>query len=240
MKDLSPKVLIGGYTSQVSNYVSALEHMSIIPTVAFEDNVSTNELFVENISISDYDGLLLPGGGDIDPRFFQEENNGSRNIDLSLDFLQFKLLTLFVNARKPVLGICKGLQIINVFFGGNVIQNLPTANIHEWDNEDRIHPSITIPNTFVSRIYGNSLITNSAHHQGTGTLGTNILLSQLSRDHVVEAIYHEFLPIIAVQWHPERMCFDKRRNDTVDGEAIFHYFKNMFKYTRIYDTLTDL
>jgi putative glutamine amidotransferase len=174
----------------------------------------------------------------MDSHFFRQENNGSKNIDLSLDILQFKLLSLFVNARKPIIGICKGLQIINVYFGGDIIQDLPTSNIHTWDKDDKIHSSTTIDNSFVSSLYGKTLITNSAHHQGIGRLGTNILISQLSSDHVVEAIYHEFFPIIAVQWHPERMCFENKRNDTVDGEAIFRYYKNMFKYTRLYDTFS--
>lgn len=227
MKQLSRKVLIVGYRAQTLNYVSALEHMGIIPIVAFEDTIPTNETFLHSNYVFEYDGLLLPGGGDIYPGFFHEKNMGSRNIDFSLDIMQFKFLELFVRSHKPVLGICKGLQMINVFFGGNVIQDLPTAQTHAWDKEDKIHSSTAIPNTFISSLYGNTLITNSAHHQGIGRLGNDILLSQLSKDSVVEAIYHEFLPIIAVQWHPERMCFEKQRSDTVDGEPIFQYFKDM-------------
>jgi putative glutamine amidotransferase len=222
-----PTVLVGGYQSQTVNYSSAVSQIGIIPIVAFEDSISTNELFLETIDIADYDGLLLPGGGDINPLFFMEENNGSRNIDTVLDLFQLRLLEKFVYAKKPVLGICKGLQMINIFFGGNVIQDLSTSKIHAWDKEDKVHSSIAIPGTFIYQLYGNTLITNSAHHQGAGRLGKDLLLSQLSDDCVVEAIYHAYLPIIAVQWHPERMSFDKRRPDTVDGEAIFQYFKSM-------------
>lgn len=222
-----PRVLVGGYKAQTDNYVSALKHIGIVPIVAFEDFLSTNESFFKFFNILEYDGLLLPGGGDIDPEFFHEINKGSRNIDSALDRMQFKLLELFIHANKPVLGICKGLQIINVYFGGTIIQDLPTAPTHAWDKEDKIHPSTAITNTFVSNLYGNTLVINSAHHQGIGTLGNQILLSQIAPDHVVEAIYHATLPIIAVQWHPERMCFDKQRFDTVNGEAIFHFYKKM-------------
>ncbi|MFA9376158.1 MAG: gamma-glutamyl-gamma-aminobutyrate hydrolase family protein [Lachnotalea sp.] len=227
MNDSVLKVLIGGYKHKVDNYVSALKYVDIISIVAFEDAISTNNTFLETIDISMYDGLLLPGGGDIDPDFFHEENRGSKQIDLVLDMMQFKLLELFIMAGKPVLGICKGLQIINVFFGGTIIQDLPTANLHAWDKEDKVHFSIAVPHTFICDLYGETLKINSAHHQGAGHLGDHLLLSQLSCDNVVEAIYHEFLPIIAVQWHPERMCFDNERNDTVNGEDVFQYFKNM-------------
>jgi putative glutamine amidotransferase len=201
--------------------------MEIIPIVAFDTKPIANEIFFHSFTIQEYDGLLLPGGGDIDPQLFHEENKGSRNIDSILDQMQFKLLELFIHANKPVLGICKGLQIINVYFGGTIIQDLPTASTHAWDKEDKIHASSTISDTFISKLYGDTLITNSAHHQGIGSLGKQIFLSQFATDYVVEAIYHATLPIIAVQWHPERMCFEHQRLDTVNGEAIFRYFKKL-------------
>jgi putative glutamine amidotransferase len=225
--NLLPKVLIGGYQTKVDNYESALKQLNIIPIVAFCESMASNYHFLASIDMADYDGLLLPGGGDIDPHFFHKKNNGSRGIDFSLDMLQFELLDLFVHAKKPVLGICKGLQIINVFFGGNVIQDLPTSKLHAWDGEDKVHPTTSVPGTFISCLYGKTLMVNSAHHQGIGALGKNLFTAQASCDSVVEAFYHESLPILAVQWHPERMSFHKKRNDTVDGKAIFEYFKDL-------------
>jgi putative glutamine amidotransferase len=227
MKFSSPRVLIVGYHELTHNYVSALKHTGIVPIVAFDDIVPTKEPFSEDSIRNDFDGLLLPGGGDINPIFFHESNTGSRNIDSPLDKMQFHYLEQFIRFGKPVLGICKGMQIINVYFGGSIIQDLPTASTHAWDKEDKIHSTTAFPNTFISNLYGNTLITNSAHHQGIVRLGTGLCLSQVSDDLVVEAIYHESLPIIGVQWHPERMSYDKQRNDTVDGAPIFHYYKEL-------------
>ncbi|PXV93298.1 putative glutamine amidotransferase [Lachnotalea glycerini] len=232
MKHLFPKILVAGYGTKVNNYVSALKHMNMYPTVAFSDPHSAKDSspLILNISndILSFDGLLLPGGGDIDPSFFHETNNGSVNIDFALDTIQFQLLDLFVGAKKPVLGICKGMQVINVYFGGTLIQDLACKKMHAWEKEDKVHSSFSIPNTFLSDLYDETFMVNSAHHQGIGNLGANIMIAQKASDYVVEAIYHKTLPIIGVQWHPERMSFDKKREDTVDGQKIFEYYNNLF------------
>lgn len=225
------RILIAGYTTKTANYVSALSHMNMIPITAFSEPLSNEDTsFALHTIVNEfykYDGLLLPGGGDIDPIFFNEVNQGSKNIDSALDVIQFELLDLFVKANKPVLGICKGLQIINVYFGGNVIQDLATATTHAWDEADKTHSTYSIPNTFIFRLYGQSMTVNSAHHQGIGHIGRHLSISQLAYDNVVEAIYHDTLPIIAVQWHPERMSFNQRRVDTADGQNIFEYYKEL-------------
>ena len=83
--------------------------------------------------------MLFPGGGDITPAFFGERDRGSRSIDTELDILQLQALEYCLQSRLPVLGICKGMQIINVGLGGNIIQDLPTADCHRYLGADQYH-----------------------------------------------------------------------------------------------------
>lgn len=213
-----PRVLIAGYDKNAKNYVDALSGTGIEPIVCLD---------FKNINVNTFNGLLLPGGSDIDPSFFNQVNTHSRIIDKELDYIQLSILDIFVSAGKPVLGICKGMQIINVYFKGDIIQHIPTAYIHEYDNGDKIHNSNINKNTFLFNIYGKNAYINSAHHQAVGKTGTSLDIIQYSDDGVIEGLSHTSLPIIGLQWHPERMCFYNKRSDTADGKYIFEYFKRL-------------
>ena len=175
---------------------------------------------------AEYDGLLLPGGGDVQPSLYGQEVLGSSDIDPALDGLQWKVLDNFVKAGKPVFGICRGHQLINVALGGTMIQHLPTAkdHVHIAPDTDNVHFCEAAPDSWISGLYGTRFAVNSSHHQGVGRLGKGLRVSLTAEDGVVEAIEHESLPIWGVQFHPERMCFAHRREDTVDGSLLFRFF----------------
>lgn len=237
------KILIAGYSDATVNYQHAFARLG----VSFDTIPSK---FEGSCCPSDYDGLVLPGGGDIAPALFGAANKGSRNIDEQLDCLQLRILAAFLEAEKPVLGICKGLQIINVHFGGTILQDLPehsqlihasipsdqTPPPHKTisyatpivrKNGDKIHPTKAAGGTFPERLYGSAPVTNSAHHQGVGEVGDGLLVAQYSHDFVIEAMYHERLPVIGVQWHPERMCFDFADIRMEDGTILLRYFLSL-------------
>lgn len=174
-------------------------------------------------------GLLLPGGGDVDPQLFGEENRGSVSVDPELDRRELAALHAFVATGRPVLGICRGEQLINVAFGGSLIQDLPTAAAHRWlePSGDQVHPITCHENGFLYALYGKDFPVNSAHHQGVLRLAEGFSATAWAADGVVEAIEDPQRKIYAVQFHPERMSFQKRREDTVDGRAIFDFFLSL-------------
>lgn len=152
--------------------------------------------------------LLLPGGGDITPAFFGQHNQGSREIDTELDILQLQALENFIKQKKPILGICKGLQLINIHFGGTIRQHISSAGKHQFNGTDQHHHVYHTGcgrTDFFYQLYGSSTLVNSAHHQAIDRLGNELVPICQAPDGVIEAIVHNKLPIMAVQWHPERM-----------------------------------
>ncbi len=219
----TPKFLIAGLPEKTRNYEEALKGAGVDIAIGFmAENASEGN--IPTSSIRQFNALLLPGGADIDPALFHQPPKGAKNIDRTVDLRQLQTLDAFVKAGKPVLGICKGMQIINIYFGGTLIQHIRTAAIHQSDQGDLIHQTWTAKNSFLYEVYGSRFITNSAHHQAVGRLGRGLHIIQETTDHVPEALIHDSLPIIAVQWHPERMCMTHSRSDTVDGMKLFDAF----------------
>lgn len=160
------------------------------------------------------DGLILSGGGDIHPAFYGQAISGQAvSVDEQRDERERDLLRCFCEQEKPVLGICRGLQVIDVFFGGTLFRELGTARLHE----NTIHTVITSEGGSLREMFGERLLVNSYHHQAIRTLGHGLLVTAVSEaDGVIEGIEHEELPIMAVQWHAERMiegvCRDTKRS----------------------------
>lgn len=170
-----------------------------------------------------YDGLVLVGGDDMDPALFGQENTHSQGIDRARDKAELALLDAFCGANKPVLAICRGHQVVNVWLGGDLLQDLGRSLVpfHRKEEGDQVHLVRAAEGSRLHRLYGEVFPVNSSHHQGLGRLGKGLRVTAWSEGGVVEAVEHDTLPLISVQFHPERMTGAHARPDTVDGGAIF-------------------
>lgn len=208
------RIAIIGKKTETKNYVEYVKGLKLDPCVTLNPG-----------EIAGCGALLLPGGGDITPAFFGEKNRGSKNIDTELDILQLQALDFAVKTRLPVLGICKGLQIINVGFGGTIIQDMPTADLHRYMAGDQYHSTVISEDSWLYELYGAGCIVNSAHHQSIGQLGNGLKAVQFCpKDGCIEAVAHSTLPVLGVQWHPERI--DEKRA-MLSGQKVLSYFVSL-------------
>ena len=215
---MKPTILISTGGGDAANYIAAVEAAGGLAAARYLPGPDPA-----------CDGLLLAGGGDMDPSLFGQADQGSREIDRARDRAELALLDAFLGAGKPVLAICRGHQVVNVWLGGDLIQDLEPAlaPFHGGGQEDRAHPIRAAEGTLLHRLYGPVLTVNSSHHQAPGRLGKGLAAAAWSEGGVIEAVEHDSLPLISVQFHPERMTGARARPDTVDGGAIFRAFLDM-------------
>lgn len=182
----------------------------------------------------DFDGLLLGGGGDLDPAWYGEENRACHELDHKRDEIEYQLIRETIARKKPVLGICRGIQVLNGVLGGDLIQDLGMAH-SMVEGTYRLHAAHSKVGSKIEQLYGKEGWINSGHHQAVKNLAPGFTATQWAYDGVVEAMEHESLPILGVQWHPERMCNDSKIQG-VDGTVLFSDFiescKNSVKHTR--------
>ena len=213
MEPKKVRIAIPGWEKDTVNYVSAIERLGGQPVLIWDE-----------YDPKDFDGLLLPGGKDISPDRYGQENIACKTTDPELDEVQFAAADRFIQAGLPVLGICRGHQLLNIYFGGTLIQDLDNAAEHtKVDQQDNINQTVILADSFLAPIYGSELSVNSAHHQAIDRLAEGLRIVQWA-GHVAEAMEHEHLPVYGVQWHPERMCFDFARPETGDGSKLLAWF----------------
>lgn len=169
-------------------------------------------------SVAAFDGLLLTGGGDIEPGSYgAEKHPATDDIDPRRDALERDLVGRFTDAGKPIFGICRGSQILNVIFGGALIQHVPDVlgdrEIHtKRGTYDSTHPVVFEAGTMIAESLRGVTEVNSSHHQAADPvrIGKGLRVAARSGAGIIEAIEcHAFkAPILAVQWHPERMAPD--------------------------------
>lgn len=196
----------------------------LIPMGLSEDDL---ELLSERL-----DGIVLPGGGDIDPSTYHGRANGTMSgIDKERDRTEFSLARFAVSAHKPILAICRGLQVLNVALGGTLWEDItsliPGAMEHDLsDDLPRNHLShpvnIEIVSGLAQLVGDNNATVNSIHHQAIRDIALELRVTALAPDGVIEAVEISEHPYaIGVQWHPENLIHD--------DEAMLSLFKGLVR-----------
>jgi len=168
------------------------------------------------VDLNGLDGLLLTGGTDLNPaRYGATPHPGNEQPDDERDELETMLLRQALDARLPVLAICRGLQLFNVAHGGTLIQHLDNSAVHVVRGNDPaapVHQIVVAADSRLAAILGPGVHgVNSRHHQAVERVGSGLTVTARSTpDGVVEALERSDLPFaVAVQWHPE----DQARSD---------------------------
>lgn len=189
-----------GVYSLSSNYCESVEHAGGIPVIlpyAFDSNHIIN-------------GLLLTGGGDLSPEISGCEISASiAGVSPERDAFESRIFKEAMASDIPILGICRGHQLINCLLGGTLIRDISEAGYTERHNRttdpnDR-HPLRTVPGTLLHKLIDNYKEVCSTHHQAVKTLGKGLIASAYSPNGIIEGIEHASGRIIGLQTHPERM-----------------------------------
>ena len=175
-------------------------YRAALAAVGLETEVSTDTAVARRCK-----GLLLPGGGDIFG---------------GLDRRETAVINAFVARRRPVLGICRGMQALNVYFGGTLHDQIAG---HQLAAGDMVHP--TRAEGLPAELLGDAPYVTSNHHQAVRTVGRELVVCQWTADGVAEGLCHPSLPIVGVQYHPERQSFGLLRPDAADGAPLFHWLR---------------
>lgn len=211
---MAPIIKIGvtytGTDEKHSNYVQWLKGREQI------EIVTLSPAFAELESIKTFDGIVLSGGIDMHPKYYQSTTtnypNAPDQFNEKRDEFEIAVFNISQQNNIPTLGVCRGMQLINCILGGTLTQDIgAVANaIHRYQNNDKAHGINIIAGTFLNEVMGvERSIANSAHHQCVKTLGKGLAINCLSDDGIVEGLEWgdvEHKPFfIGVQWHPERM-----------------------------------
>lgn len=199
---LSGSIKDGGVVSINKNYLSAIWAAGGIPTLLQPD---TDDRYIGEVCRY-FDGFVFCGGEDIDPKYYGErKNRNTKNICSLRDGFEEKLFYAVYQTGKPILGICRGMQIINVFLGGTLFQHI-SGHIQKEEKQVCTHTVSVKNGLLLKQITGkNELLVNSFHHQAIKSLSSLLVADAVdTKDGYIEAFHderHKFL--LCVQWHPE-------------------------------------
>lgn len=171
------------------------------------------------------DKILLTGGSDIAPQFYGEEPDAAlETTDYIRDKFELAMIDEALKADKAIFGICRGMQILNVYFGGNLYQNLTskeTSLRHRQATTPQNHPTHSVkinPESSLGFLPEHYMV-NSYHHQAVKNLGSDLTAIAHATDGLVEAVENKEKRVLAVQWHPEGTW-----EDIPEELELFKYF----------------
>ena len=214
----SQEELIKGTTLNKINYtyIRALEASGAIPLIIPNlKNIEDSKHIINKL-----DGIIFTGGEDVSPLLFNEEPlKETRHISYNRDKMEMELLRQAYEKKLPILGVCRGMQVINVFLGGNLYQDIPSqvkdahGHVSTLDLTEGYHTINIMKDNRLFDIIGEERIAvNSQHHQSIKDLGRDLKVNCKSPDGIIEGIESidtdRFL--LALQFHPEVMVKDEK------------------------------
>ena len=191
-----------------NNYIRSIEGAGGMPILLpYTEDAEHVERFAAMC-----DGFLFTGGLDIEPkRYGEEKHEKCGEVCPARDRFEFFVFPYLLATKKPILGICRGCQLLNVALGGTLYQDIPDMISNELihrQGEPHCKPSHnvqTIEGTPLFELVGGTISVNSLHHQSVKMLGNNLDCMALASDGVMEAFYHKHHKFLwGIQWHPER------------------------------------
>ncbi len=212
-----PRVGITCASTPPAAYVAALEACGV-EVVPLAPGTAVGEAAARDPSGAGLTGLLFSGGVDITPSLYGEARvHATTNIDGARDALELPLACAALRQGMPVLGICRGIQVLNVAAGGTLWQDIPSEcpgdTVHMEpaagrDRTRRLHAVRVAPGTRLARIVGEAALpVNSIHHQAVRAPGAGLAVVATAPDGVIEALEADGPTfVVAVQWHPEDLC----------------------------------
>ena len=188
-------------------YVESVKKAGGIPVLlTFIDDKDLDQL------VKRFDGFIFTGGPDMEPNYFGEQPVPALGtITPSRDYFEVQLAKAVLKSGKPILGICRGHQLFNLLLGGSLMQDLPAALLPFHDPQaadaagDLRHSIACAEGSFLARVYGRLTLCNSSHHQALTAVGRGMRVTAWTESGLIEASEHESLPILTLQFHPERM-----------------------------------
>lgn len=214
------KIMIAGFETAKDKYDDYIEAFRQLGAEAF--------LSLDPKDLTRADGLVLPGSSqDMNPRLWGEKDQCSNDINDALDQSQWNMMDMAVSRRIPVLGICRGMQFINVYFGGTLIQDLPCSSAHKMTVPEQYHDVMCGENSRLRPLIGEASEVNTRHHQGVGRIGEGLQADAVwngGEDAVVEAISHQCDPVLGLQWHPEKMYLYGDEGHRADAERLLRWW----------------
>ncbi len=225
-----PLILLTSDSNRKADYTRRIEHPTTyscaIAAAGGIPVVATEHCARELAEICD--GLLLTGGPDLESELFGEVTEfESVKTDPPRSVYEIEIFKAFVELGKPIFGICRGIQAINVHSGGTLYQDLPRQLGYVHSSEDITHTVYAEQGSLIERLMGTEFKTNSFHHQAIKDLAPGFKVSARSIEGLIEAIEHENKNIFGVQFHPERLTGAANDGRTPDFAPLFKFFINL-------------
>lgn len=169
----------------------------------------------DEVDLSSYGGVVLPGGGDMDPSLYgQDPHPATERTDLVHDRMDIAVAHECVRTGLPLLAICRGMQVVNVALGGTLMQDLPASDV---PHREGFHAVALEPSSGLRAVIDSDEVSvSSYHHQAVAELGSGLIVTGRAADGCIEALEHVSSPLLAVQWHPEDDA-----HETAYEQAIF-------------------